>query len=194
MTAPLTRTSPLGITELAAILAQLGRPVTTTAGAPAEVTAVHLSRVLAAAAEQQAVAAELAAAGSHGGGLPGEAEVNAHQGTYDLAAAAGALSLLAVCHWRAQRLAAGVQATAEAFTAADPGARPGTDSSPLARMWDLATVAAAVPEALLAVLASVTTNDGGTGTVRALDAATALLMNAGDQARRLRAEIGLDDR
>jgi hypothetical protein len=86
---------------------------------------------------------------------------------------------------RAQRLAAGAQATAEAFTAADRDAA-GRDASPLVRMWDLATAAAAVPEAMLAVLASTTVEAANTDTVAALDAAAALV-SAGDQARRLRA-------
>ncbi|MCT9933904.1 hypothetical protein N5079_27195 [Planotetraspora sp. A-T 1434] len=55
-------TPPLGVTELTTILAQLGRSVTGAAGAPPELTAVHLTRVLVAAAEQQAIAAEFAAA------------------------------------------------------------------------------------------------------------------------------------
>jgi hypothetical protein len=60
-------------------------------------------------------------------------------------------------------------------------------------MWDLAVTTAAVPEGLLGVLAGVTVDDADTDTVQALDAATALLVHAGDQARRLRAEIGLND-
>jgi hypothetical protein len=158
-------TTPLGVTELITILAQLGRSVTGAAGAPPELTAVHLTRVLVAAAEQQAIAAELAAAKTHGGVLPSDAEVNQHQGTYDLATATGTLSLLAVCHWRSQRLAAGVQATAEAFTDADRGQEP--ESSPLTRMWDLAAAAAAVPEALFGVLAGVTIDDADADTVQA---------------------------
>lgn len=153
---PMMPTAPdtaLDVGELTAILARLGRSVTTTPGAPPEIAAVHLARVLVAAAEQQAVAAELTAAGACGGQLPGEADVDAHQGTYDLA-------------------------TAEAFTTADQAAHPTPDpgASPLVRMWDLAT----------------TTGDADTDAVAALDAATALLLNTGDQARWLRAEIGLD--
>src|SRR4051794_15646002 len=86
------------------------------------------------------------------------------------------LSLLAVCHWRSQRLAAGVQATAEAFTAADRRQEP--ESSSLTRMWDLAVIA--VPEGLLGVLAGVSVDDADADTVQALDAATALLAYAGD--------------
>ena len=189
--APPAATRLLGIAELTEILAQLDRPVTDAGNGPPEVTALHLTRVLVAAAEQQAVAAEIALARANNGVLPDGDQVDAHQATYDPATPKGALELLGVCHWRAQRLRAAVEAVAGTFIQADTSGTP-THASPLVLMWDLAVPAAAAPESLLAFLAGTATGDAGTGTVAALDAATALLMNAGDRARRLRAQIGLD--
>jgi hypothetical protein len=60
--APPAATRLLGIAELTEILAQLDRPVTDAGNGPPEVTALHLTWVLVAAAEQQAVAAEIALA------------------------------------------------------------------------------------------------------------------------------------
>lgn len=124
--------------------------------------------------------------------------VSGHQGTYDLATAKGSLAVLAVCHWRGQRFSAGVQAVAEALCAADQAAEDadedatGSKASALVRMWDLAVAAAAAAQALFGFLASVTIDDADTDSVAALDAATALLMHTGEQAQRLRADIGLD--
>src|ERR1035441_8018102 len=74
---------------------------------------------LGAAEEQQAVAAEHAASRAGGGRLPDGHDVASHQGTYDLATAKAALTMLAVAYWRSQRLHAGVQALARAFTGTD---------------------------------------------------------------------------
>lgn len=134
-------TKPLDVAVLTEILAGLGRSVSGAQNGPPQVTAVHLTRVLVAAAEQQAIAAELALAREYDGVLPDDAQVGEHQDTYDLAAARGAVELLAVCYWRAQRFSAGIQAVAATFKAADSsGGDP--EANPLARMWDLAVPAA----------------------------------------------------
>jgi hypothetical protein len=177
-------------------LALLGT-VTDAGDAPPELAALHLTRTLVAAAEQQAVAAEHAASRAGGGHLPDGHDAAGHQGTYDLATARAALTLLAVTCWRSQRLNAGVQALARAFTGA--GARDGDEevragepeSSPVELMWDLAVPAAAATEALLSFLGAVTVDDDPRGSVQALDAATALLVSAGRRAARLRSATGM---
>ena len=104
--------APLADTgTLAQTLALLGT-VTDAGDAPPELVALHLTRTLVAAAEQQAVAAEHAASKTGGGRLPDGHDVAGHQGTYDLATAKAALTMLAVTCWRSQRLHAGVQALA----------------------------------------------------------------------------------
>ena len=94
----------------------------------------------------------------------------------DLATARAALTLLAVTYWRSQRLHAGVQALAHAFTGADSGA-DGEDS-PMELVWDLTVPAAAATETVLRFLAGVTTGNADS-TVQALDAATGLLVSVG---------------
>lgn len=181
---------------LAQALALLGT-VTDTGDAPPELAALHLTRTLVAAAEQQAVAAEHAASKAGGGCLPDGHDAAEHQGTYDLATARAALTMLAVTCWRSQRLHAGVQALARAFTGA--GARDGDEESrdeepeisPVELMWDLAVPASAATEALLSFLGAVTVDDDPRGSVQALDAATALLVSAGRRAARLRSAIGM---
>jgi len=184
---------------LAQALALLGT-VTNAGDAPPGLAALHLTRTLVAAAEQQAVAAEHAASKAGGGRLPDGHDAAGHQGTYDLATARAALTMLAVTCWRSQRLNAGVQALARAFTGA--GARDGDEdeeegrdeepeSSPVELMWDLAVPAAAATEALLSFLGAVTVDDDPRGSVQALDAATALLVSAGHRAARLRSAIGM---
>jgi hypothetical protein len=189
--------APLADTgTLSQALALLGT-VTDIGDAPPELAALHLTRTLVAAAEQQAVAAEHAASKAGGGHLPDGHDVAGHQGTYDLATARAALTMLAVTCWRSQRLNAGVQALARAFTGA--GARDGdeegrdeeAESSPVELMWDLAVPAAAATEALLSFLGAVTVDDDPRGSVQALDAATALLVSAGRRAARLRSAIGM---
>jgi hypothetical protein len=64
---------------------------------------------------------------------------------------------LAVCHWPAQRLSGGVTATAEAFRRLRHHPPTGADV-------DLATVAAAVPEALPGVLDDLTIDTADSGT------------------------------
>jgi hypothetical protein len=184
------------IDTLAQTLALLGT-VTDAGDAPPELAALHLTRTLVAAAEQQAVAAEHAASKAGGGRLPDGHDVAGHQGTYDLATAKAALTMLAVTYWRSQRLHAGVQALARAFTGADAhdGDEEGRDeepeNSPVELMWDLAVPAAAATEALLSFLGAVTVDDDPRGSVQALDAATALLVSAGRRAARLRSAIGM---
>lgn len=192
--------APLADTgTLAQALALLGT-VTDAGDAPPELVALHLTRTLVAAAEQQAVAAEHAASTAGGGRLPDGRDVAGHQGTYDLGTAKAALTMLAVTYWRSQRLHAGVQALARAFTGAD--AHDGDDdgeegwdeepgNSPVELMWDLAVPAAAATEALLSFLGAVTVDDDPRGNVQALDAATALLVSAGRRAARLRSAIGM---
>lgn len=180
---------------LAQALALLGT-VTDIGDAPPELAALHLTRTLVAAAEQQAVAAEHAASKAGGGRLPDGHDVAGHQGTYDLATARAALTMLAVTYWRSQRLHAGVQALARAFTGAgDEDEEEGRDeepeSSPVELMWDLAVPAAAATEALLSFLGAVTVDDDPRGSVQSLDAATALLVSAGRRAARLRSAIGM---
>jgi hypothetical protein len=189
--------APLADTgTLAQALALLGT-VTDAGDAPPELAALHLTRTLVAAAEQQAVAAEHAASKAGGGRLPDGHDVAGHQGTYDLATAKAALTMLAVTYWRSQRLHAGVQALARAFTGADAhdGDEEGRDeepeNSPVELMWDLAVPAAAATEALLCFLGAVTVDDDPRGSVQALDAATALLVSAGRRAARLRSAIGM---
>jgi hypothetical protein len=94
------------IDTLAQTLALLGT-VTDAGDAPPELVALHLTRTLVAAAEQQAVAAEHAASKAGGGRLPDGHDVAGHQGTYDLATAKAALTMLAVTYWRSHRLHAG---------------------------------------------------------------------------------------
>lgn len=179
---------------LAQALALLGT-VTDAGDAPPELAALHLTRALVAAAEQQAVAAEHAASKAGGGCLPDGHDAAGHQGTYDLATARAALTMLAVTCWRSERLHAGVQALARAFTGARDGDEEGQDeepeSSPVELMWDLAVPAAAATEALLSFLGAVTVDDDPRGSVQALDAATALLVSAGRRAARLRSAIGM---
>jgi hypothetical protein len=179
---------------LAQALALLGT-VTDAGGAPPELAALHLTRTLVAAAEQQAVAAEHAASKAGGGCLPDGHDAAEHQGTYDLATARAALTMLAVTCWRSQRLHAGVQALARAFTGASDGDEESRDeepeSSPVELMWDLAVPASAATEALLSFLGAVTVDDDPRGSVHALDAATALLVSAGRRAARLRSAIGM---
>ena len=159
--------------------------------------ALHLTRTLVAAAEQQAVAAEHAASKAGGGRLPDGHDVAGHQGTYDLATAKAALTMLAVTYWRSQRLHAGVQALAHAFTGADAhdsdaeGRDEEPENSPVELMWDLAVPAAAATEALLSFLGAVTVDDDPRGSVQALDVATALLVSVGRRAARLRSAIGM---
>ncbi|MGH3195133.1 MAG: hypothetical protein ACRDOH_08250 [Streptosporangiaceae bacterium] len=186
-----TPAPPADAGTLAQALALLGT-VTDTGDAPPELAALHLTRTLVAAAEQQAVAAEHAASKAGGGRLPDGHDVAGHQGTYDLATAKAALTMLAVTYWRSQRLNAGVQALARAFTGAD--ARDGDEepeNSPVKLMWDLAVPAAAATEALLSFLGAVTVDDDPRGSVQALDAATALLVSAGHRAARLRSATGM---
>jgi hypothetical protein len=177
-------------------LALLGT-VTDAGDAPPELAALHLTRTLVAAAEQQAVAAEHAASKAGAGRLPDGHDVAGHQGTYDLATAKAALTMLAVTYWRSQRLHAGVQALAHAFTGADAhdGDEEGRDeepeNSPVELMWDLAVPAAAATEALLSFLGAVTVDDDPRGSVQALDVATALLVSVGRRAARLRSAIGM---
>jgi hypothetical protein len=163
--------------------------------APPELAALHLTRALVAAAEHQAVAAELAASKAGGGRLPDGHDVAGHQGTYDLATARAALTMLAVTYWRSQRLHAGVQALARAFTGARDGDEEGRDeepeNSPLELTWDLAVPASAATEALLSFLGAVTVDDDPRGRVQSLDAATALLVSAGRRAARLRSATGM---
>jgi hypothetical protein len=177
------------IDTLVRILASLGRTVSGTESAPQAETALHLTRTLVAAAEQQAVAAEVALAKAGGGKLPDGHDVADHQGTYDLATGKAALMMLAVTYWRAQRLHAGVQALAHAFTGADTTG-DGQDSA-MELVWDLTVPAATATEAILCFLAGVTTGGDGS-TVEALDAATALLVSAGRRADRLRDHLGLE--
>ncbi len=134
------------IDTLAQTLALLGT-VTDAGDAPPELVALHLTRTLVAAAEQQAVAAEHAASKAGGGRLPDGHDVAGHQGTYDLATAKAALTMLAVTYWRSQRLHAGVQALAHAFTGADAhdgdeddeeGRDEEPENSPVELMWDRA--------------------------------------------------------
>jgi hypothetical protein len=188
-----------GTGTLAQALALLGT-VTDAGDAPPELAALHLTRTLVAAAEQQAVAAEHAASRAGGGRLPDGHDVASHQGTYDLATAKAALTMLAVAYWRSQRLHAGVQALARAFTGTDAhdgdeddeeGRDEEPESSPVELMWDLAVPAAAATEALLSFLGAVTVDDDPRGSVQALDAATALLVSAGRRAARLRSAIGM---
>jgi hypothetical protein len=144
--------APLADTgTLTQALALLGT-VTDAGDAPPELAALHLTRTLVAAAEQQAVAAEHAASKAGGGRLPDGHDVAGHQGTYDLATARAALTMLAVTYWRSQRLNAGVQALARAFTGAgahdgdEEGRDEEPENSPLELMWDLAVPAAAAAE------------------------------------------------
>jgi hypothetical protein len=196
--APLADT---GTGTLAEALALLGT-VTDVGDAPPELAALHLTRALVAAAEQQAVAAEHAASKAGGGRLPDGHDVASHQGTYDLATAKAALTMLAVTYWRSQRLHAGVQALARAFAGADAhdgdgdeddeeGRGEEPENSPVELMWDLAVPASAATEALLSFLGAVTVDDDPRGSVQSLDAATALLVSAGRRAARLRAAIGM---
>ena len=185
------------IDTLAQTLALLGT-VTDAGDAPPEPAALHLTRTLVAAAEQQAVAAEHAASKAGGGRLPDGHDVAGHQGTYDLATAKAALTMLAVTYWRSQRLHAGVQALARAFTGAhdgdeddEEGRDEEPENSPVELMWDLAVPAAAATEALLSFLGAVTVDDDPRGSVQALDVATALLVSAGRRAARLRSAIGM---
>jgi hypothetical protein len=185
-----------GTGTLAQALALLGT-VTDIGDAPPELAALHLTRALVAAAEQQAVAAEHAASKAGGGRLPDGHDAAGHQGTYDLATARAALTMLAVTCWRSQRLSAGVQALARAFTGAgqgdedEEGRGEEPESSPVEMMWDLAVPAAAATEALLSFLGAVTVDDDPRGSVQSLDAATALLVSAGRRAARLRSAIGM---
>jgi hypothetical protein len=182
--------------NLARALALLGTAAAI-GDAPPELAALHLARALVAAAEQQAVAAELAASEVAGGRLPDGHDVADHQGTYDLATARAALTMLAVTYWRSQRLHAGVQALARAFAGAgdcngdEDGRDEEPESSPVELMWDLAVPAAAATEALLSFLGAVTVDDDPRGSVQSLDAATALLVSAGRRAARLRSAIGM---
>jgi hypothetical protein len=130
---------------LVQLLALLGRSVTAEPDAPPELTALHLTRTLVAEAEQQAVAAEHAAAKAHGGHLPDGHDVTDHQGTYDLATAKAALTMLVVTYWRSQRLHAGVQALAHAFTGAT--ACDGDDTEELGED-SASTIAKATPKRL----------------------------------------------
>ena len=192
--------APLADTGTLAQTLALPGTVTDAGDAPPELAALHLTRTLVAAAEQQAVAAEHAASRAGGGRLPDGHDVAGHQGTYDLATARAALTMLAVTYWRSQRLHAGVQALARAFTGADAhdgdeddeeGRDEVPENSPVELMWDLAVPAAAATEALLSFLGAVTVDDDPRGSVQALDVATALLVSAGRRAARLRSAIGM---
>lgn len=107
------------IDTLVQILVSLGRTVIGTGDSPQDEAALHLPRTLVAAAEKQAVAAELALAKVGDGKLRDEHDAADHQDTYDLATGKAALMMPAMTYWRAQRLRAGVQALAHAFTGAD---------------------------------------------------------------------------
>jgi hypothetical protein len=194
--------APLADTGTLAEALALLCTVTDVGDAPPELAALHLTRALVAAAEQQAVAAEHAASKAGGGRLPDGHDVASHQGTYDLATAKAALTMLAVTYWRSQRLHAGVQALARAFTGADAhdgdgdeddeeGRGEEPENSPVELMWDLAVPASAATEALLSFLGAVTVDDDPRGSVQSLDAATALLVSAGRRAARLRSAIGM---
>jgi hypothetical protein len=80
--------------------------------------------------------------------------------------------MLAVTYWRSQRLHAGVQALARAFTGARDGDEDGEEgrdeepeSSPAELMWDLAVPAASATEALLSFLGAVTVDGDPRGSV-----------------------------
>ncbi len=196
-----TPAPPADADTLVRVLALLGRTVTADGDAPPELAALHLTRTLVAVAEQQAVAAEHAAAKAGGGRLPDGHDVADHQGTYDLATAKAALTMLAVTYWRSQRLHAGVQALAHTFTGADArhseqdGGRDleeeEPENSPVELVWDLAVPAAAATEAILSFLGAVAVGDDPRGSVQALDVATALLVSVGRRAGRLRSAIGM---
>ena len=122
-------------------------------------------------------------------------DVGDHQGTYDTATVRATFERLALAHWRAQRLTAAVTTLREAMYAAD-AAGDDTDDDPsgTALMWDLAAHSALATDAVLAVLARLVTPPADTSTadVQRLDAATALLVSAGERATALRAAIGQD--
>jgi hypothetical protein len=156
---------------------------------------LHLARVLAAAAEQQVIAAETALAREHGGTFPAEHTAADHQGGIDLAASGSALMMLALVYWRADRLATSTQALADAFIGADTGDDQNPDDNPVHLTWELAVPAATGASGLLRFLAGVTTDDGADSvrnSVQALDAATGLLVLNGRRAQRLRSRLGME--
>jgi hypothetical protein len=84
-------------------------------------TMLHLTRILVALAEQHAIRAEQATAGDAD---PADVELFTYQDTYDKATAGGALELLMVAYWRAQRLTAGVKALRAELTGAHAQQHP----------------------------------------------------------------------
>lgn len=186
----MTVTSPPTVEQLAQALELLGRPVTVSPNAPTAPAALQLTRVLVALAEQHAIAAERAAAEADTD--PADVEVSAYQDTYDKATTGGALELLVLAYWRAQRLTAGVKALRAQLTRTETETERTGKPSALAVVWDLIGPAAAAVEGLLGMEAHLTVTDDSKAMVAQLDAATALLVHLGGKAGRLRAHIGLD--
>jgi hypothetical protein len=178
---------PPSAAQLIEVLAALGRPVTAHSGDPAP-TVLHLARLLVAVAERHAIAAELALGvdARHGH------DVDEHQQTYDTASVRAAFELLTLAHWRARRLTATVTALRD--TAGASAEDEDDDPDGMTELWNLAVHTTLAADAILAVLAQLVTPpaDDTAAAVDRLDAATALLVNVGESAGKLRATIGLD--
>jgi class 3 adenylate cyclase len=107
-----------------------------------------------------------------------------------------AFELLALAHWRAGRLTATVTALRDKACATldDKDEDEDDDPSGMTELWNLAVHTTIAGDAILAVLARLVTPpaDDIAAAVDRLDAATALLVNVGESAGKLRAVIGLD--
>jgi hypothetical protein len=199
------------VAVLTDVLARLSRPVTGIPDAPEGPTRLHLVRALVAVAEVCAVRAERALGapagddpagdGSAGDGCR-DTDVEDHQGQlYAASARPGAdpagLELLA----GPALVRRGGGAGGTAMRRHDPDLNDQDDGvdqagepvSALGEVWRLTTSAAAASEGLLGILARLTVTDDATAIIAQLDVVTALLAGLGEQATRLRTEIGLDD-
>ncbi|MGX6608423.1 hypothetical protein ACWKSP_40835 [Micromonosporaceae bacterium Da 78-11] len=192
--APLT-VPPPSVPTLVEVLATLGRPALVSAGSPPAQATLHLTRMLVAVAERHAVSAELACGP---GGRDGH-DVDTYQGTYDTATVRATFERLALAHWRSQRLVATVTALRKALVGDgpdpdDPDADVEQEEDASALMWELAEHTTIAADAVIEVIARLITPPAETTTagVERLDAATALLVSAGQRAAELRAAIGLD--
>jgi len=145
--APLNDPPPTAA-QLADILAALGRLVTVASGDPAP-TVLHLTRLLVAVAERDAVAAELAL----GAGARDSHDVDEHQDTYDTATVRAAFERLALAHWRARRLSATVTALRDTMLGVADDNDEDDYPSGTAEMWNLTVHTTIAADTVLAVLA-----------------------------------------
>lgn len=172
-------------TALAKALTALGQPVRIEAGTvAAEALTLHLARLLVAAAEHHAVAAQLA--------LPRDQQLDDNvdhvQGGYDAAATREPSTLLALTHWRSRRLAAGLDALHETLTTP----RRHDEDDP-ADIWRLTVHTTAAADALIAALTILAGPDPDTpAAIAQIEAATTVLIRTGVHAARMRTIIGLD--